>query len=58
MYGVGGTYDVFVGKVKRAPKCWQNLGLEWLFRILHQPTRWKRQLRLMKYAYFYLTKRL
>ncbi|EQA05875.1 lipopolysaccharide N-acetylmannosaminouronosyltransferase [Glaesserella parasuis] len=56
--GVGGTYDVFVGKVKRAPKCWQNLGLEWLFRILHQPTRWKRQLRLMKYAYFYLTKRL
>jgi UDP-N-acetyl-D-mannosaminouronate:lipid I N-acetyl-D-mannosaminouronosyltransferase len=30
--GVGGTYDVFTGHVKRAPKVWQNLGLEWLYR--------------------------
>lgn len=51
--GVGGSYDVFVGKVKRAPKCWQDLGLEWLYRLLKQPTRWRRQLRLLKYAYYY-----
>ncbi|AUI67024.1 MULTISPECIES: lipopolysaccharide N-acetylmannosaminouronosyltransferase [Glaesserella] len=56
--GVGGTYDVFAGKVKRAPKSWQKLGLEWLYRILHEPTRWQRQLRLVKYAYYHLTKQL
>ncbi|MFU2098868.1 lipopolysaccharide N-acetylmannosaminouronosyltransferase [Mannheimia haemolytica] len=56
--GVGGTYDVFAGKVKRAPKIWQNLGLEWLYRLLKQPTRWQRQLNLLKYAYYYLTNQL
>lgn len=56
--GVGGTYDVFVGKVKRAPKAWQNLGLEWLYRLLHQPTRWRRQLRLGKFAWYFFTKGL
>ncbi|MBF0785079.1 lipopolysaccharide N-acetylmannosaminouronosyltransferase [Muribacter muris] len=56
--GVGGSYDVFVGKVKRAPQIWRQLGLEWLFRLWQQPTRWQRQLRLMKYAYYYLTKQL
>lgn len=56
--GVGGTYDVFTGKVKRAPKIWQNLGLEWLYRLLSQPTRWKRQFNLIKYAYYYLTNKL
>lgn len=52
--GVGGTYDVFTGKVKRAPKIWQKLGLEWLYRLLSQPTRWKRQVNLIKYASYYL----
>lgn len=51
--GVGGTYDVFTGKVKRAPKVWQNMGLEWLYRLLSQPSRIKRQLRLLKYVYYY-----
>lgn len=56
--GVGGTYDVFIGKVKRAPKCWQNLGLEWLYRLLKQPTRWQRQVNLLRYAYYHLTNQL
>lgn len=56
--GVGGSYDVFVGKVKRAPQIWQNLGLEWLYRLLKQPSRWRRQGRLLKFAYYYLTKQL
>lgn len=56
--GVGGTYDVFTGKAKRAPKIWQNLGLEWLYRLLHQPTRWQRQLNLLRYAYYYVTNQL
>jgi len=47
--GVGGTYDVFTGHVKRAPKIWQNMGLEWLYRLLSQPSRISRQLRLLRY---------
>lgn len=47
--GVGGTYDVFTGHVKRAPKVWQRMGLEWLYRLLSQPSRLTRQLKLLRY---------
>lgn len=47
--GVGGTYDVFTGHVKRAPKVWQRMGLEWLYRLLSQPSRITRQLKLLRY---------
>lgn len=41
--GVGGSFDVVVGKVKRAPIWMQNAGLEWLYRLLQEPKRmWKR----------------
>ena len=41
--GVGGSFDVIVGKVKRAPIWMQNIGLEWLFRFLQEPIRmWRR----------------
>ncbi|QNF32323.1 WecB/TagA/CpsF family glycosyltransferase [Adhaeribacter swui] len=43
--GVGGSFDVVSGKVKRAPLWMQNSGLEWLFRTLQEPGRmWKRYL--------------
>jgi len=43
--GVGGSFDVVAGLVKRAPKWMQNLGLEWLYRLLQEPQRmWKRYL--------------
>jgi N-acetylglucosaminyldiphosphoundecaprenol N-acetyl-beta-D-mannosaminyltransferase len=43
--GVGGTFDVVAGKVKRAPVWMQNYGLEWLYRIIQEPGRmWKRYL--------------
>ncbi len=43
--GVGGTFDVIAGKVKRAPAWMQTLGLEWLFRLIQEPRRmWKRYL--------------
>jgi len=42
--GVGGSFDVWAGKVKRAPEIWQKLYLEWLYRLLKQPSRWKRML--------------
>lgn len=39
MMGVGGTFDFLTGKQKRAPKIWRNLGIEWLWRLLHDPKR-------------------
>ncbi len=43
--GVGGTFDVVAGKVKRAPVWMQNYGLEWFYRIIQEPRRmWKRYL--------------
>jgi len=43
--GVGGTFDVVAGKVKRAPLWMQRWGLEWFFRVLQEPGRmWKRYL--------------
>lgn len=51
--GVGGTYDVFTGYTRRAPLCWQNAGLEWLYRLISQPSRLRRQLRLLKYLIYY-----
>ena len=43
--GVGGTFDVVAGKVKRAPLWMQKNGLEWLYRIIQEPSRmWKRYL--------------
>tara|TARA_R110001583_G_scaffold50075_5_gene156321 strand:- start:516 stop:1247 length:732 start_codon:yes stop_codon:yes gene_type:complete len=43
--GVGGTFDVVAGKVKRAPKWMQQYGLEWFYRIVQEPRRmWKRYL--------------
>ena len=56
--GVGGTYDVFTGHVKRAPRVWQNLGLEWLYRLLSQPSRMSRQLRLLRYLRWHYTAKL
>ncbi|MBP7569179.1 MAG: WecB/TagA/CpsF family glycosyltransferase [Acidobacteria bacterium] len=44
-HGVGGSFDVFAGKVRRAPAAWQRLGLEWLYRVKQEPARlWKRYL--------------
>ena len=43
--GVGGTFDVVAGKVKRAPLWMQKYGLEWLYRVIQEPGRmWKRYL--------------
>ncbi|WP_426575687.1 lipopolysaccharide N-acetylmannosaminouronosyltransferase [Xenorhabdus stockiae] len=56
--GVGGTYDVFTGHVKRAPKVWQNLGLEWLYRLLSQPSRIRRQIKLLRFLGYYYSGKL
>jgi N-acetylglucosaminyldiphosphoundecaprenol N-acetyl-beta-D-mannosaminyltransferase len=40
--GVGGSFDFVAGKQIRAPLLMQKLGLEWLWRLVCQPSRWKR----------------
>ena len=42
MVGIGGSLDVWSGTVKRAPKIFQKLGIEWLYRTVTQPSRFKR----------------
>lgn len=44
--GVGGSFDVISGNVRRAPERWRKLGLEWLYRLVKEPHRWRRQLAL------------
>lgn len=56
--GVGGTYDVFTGNVKRAPKLFCDFGLEWFYRLVSEPTRLYRQRNLVKFLWLAFTKKL
>ncbi|WP_053072047.1 WecB/TagA/CpsF family glycosyltransferase [Ornithinibacillus contaminans] len=47
--GVGGSFDVLAGEVKRAPAIWIKLNMEWLYRLLKQPFRWKRILKAIEF---------
>ncbi|BAX78884.1 WecB/TagA/CpsF family glycosyltransferase [Labilibaculum antarcticum] len=55
--GVGGSFDVVAGKVKRAPVWMQNSGLEWFYRFLQEPGRmWKRYLTTNSLFLYYIFK--
>lgn len=56
LMGVGGAFDYLSGSVPRAPVWLRSLGLEWLFRLVIQPWRIKRQLALFKYLWLLLYK--
>lgn len=56
--GVGGAFDYLSGKVPRAPKFLRSIGLEWLFRLVVQPWRIKRQLSLLKFVYLVMKERI
>lgn len=49
--GIGGTLDTIVGTVRRAPLFWQLLGLEWFYRLMSDPRRWRRQRVLPVFAF-------
>ena len=55
--GVGGAFDFVSGRVPRAPRFVRSLGLEWLFRLIIQPWRWRRQLALPKFVILVLKER-
>lgn len=44
--GLGGSLDVFAGQVERAPEAWQRMGMEWLYRVIRQPSRLRRVAKL------------
>lgn len=58
LQGVGGTFDVISGTVKRAPKFWRMLHLEWLYRLLSQPRRFIRQSKLPAYVWLVISSKL
>lgn len=45
--GVGGAFDVLSGQLRRAPRGMQKAGLEWLYRLCQEPSRWKKDFRLL-----------
>ncbi|WP_073026083.1 WecB/TagA/CpsF family glycosyltransferase [Lutispora thermophila] len=47
--GVGGSLDILAGRAKRAPEFYQKAGLEWLYRLLKEPKRFFRMLKLPKF---------
>ena len=49
MIGAGGSLDVFAGTVERAPEKWQKAGLEWLYRLLKEPKRFGRMMKLPQF---------
>ena len=50
--GIGGSMDVLSGKLSRAPKIWQKLYLEWLYRTIQEPWRWKRIAKLPLFIFY------
>lgn len=58
MAGLGGSLDSFAGTVKRAPKWMIDLSLEWLYRLIKEPKRFKRMLRLPKFLWAVCLKRI
>ncbi|MCM1223617.1 MAG: WecB/TagA/CpsF family glycosyltransferase [Lachnospiraceae bacterium] len=56
--GLGGSFDVYTGRVDRAPKWWCEHNLEFAYRLIRQPSRIKRQIHLIKYGWWLLARKL
>ena len=58
MAGLGGCLDVLSGRVRRAPEVWIRLRVEWLYRLLQEPRRFRRQLRLPAFVLAVLAEKI
>ena len=58
MAGLGDSLDVFAGTVKRAPSFFQKLGLEWFYRLVKEPWRFRRMMKLPKFLFACIGKRI
>jgi N-acetylglucosaminyldiphosphoundecaprenol N-acetyl-beta-D-mannosaminyltransferase len=56
--GVGGTFDVMSGRLKRAPLAWRRLRLEWLYRTIQEPSRVRRVAKLPLFVILVLFKKI
>ncbi len=56
--GVGGGFDYISGRVVRAPFMIRAIGMEWLFRLIREPWRWRRQMALGKFVWLVVKERL
>lgn len=56
--GVGGSFDVISGRLKRAPVRWRHLHLEWLYRVIQEPGRWRRVMKLPVFVLLVLLKKM
>lgn len=56
--GLGGSLDVYAGVVERAPEKWQKMNLEWLYRLIKQPSRLGRQMRLPAFLFAVIWQRI
>lgn len=56
--GLGGSFDVYTGNVKRAPKWWVKNNLEWAYRLVKQPSRIKRQIHLVRFFWLLMLNRI
>jgi len=55
--GVGGSFDVIAGRLRRSPRWMQQAGLEWLYRLIQEPRRARRMARLPEFFWRVLTER-
>lgn len=58
LIGLGGSLDAFAGTVKRAPAWVSRIGMEWFYRLMKEPRRFKRMLRLPKFVFAVIGRRL
>ena len=56
--GLGGSFDVYTGHVLRAPRWWIDHNLEFAYRLIKEPKRIRRQVHLLKFAWWLLTKQV
>ena len=56
--GLGGSFDVYTGHVERAPRWWVDHNLEFLYRLIKQPSRIRRQIHLLRYFYWLAFRKL
>lgn len=56
--GLGGSFDVYTGNVKRAPAWWVNHNLEFAYRLIKEPKRIKRQIHLVKFGWWLIQKKM
>ena len=58
MIGLGGSFDIFVGNLERAPSWWIKNNLEWAYRLFKEPSRISRQIKLIKLLFLIIFKKL